>query len=92
MNGGIDCYDLKVKLRQNEKKPEIVIVNIGSTVNGANDNIDCVIQTLKDSGFDHNRFCIHCDCSISGLMVPFIKADAEKVTFKKPIGSVSTSC
>ncbi|XP_021284378.1 serine decarboxylase isoform X1 [Herrania umbratica] len=90
VSGEIDCGDFKVKLLANKDKPAIINVNIGTTVKGAVDDLDLVIQTLEESGFSHDRFYIHCDGALFGLMMPFVKR-APKVTFKKPIGSVSVS-
>ncbi|XP_057973023.1 serine decarboxylase [Malania oleifera] len=88
LSGEIDCSDFKVKLKRD--KPAIINVNIGTTVKGAVDDLDLVIQTLEESGFTHDRFYIHCDGALFGLMMPFVKR-APKVSFKKPIGSVSVS-
>ncbi|XP_049385768.1 serine decarboxylase-like [Solanum stenotomum] len=90
LTGEIDCADFKVKLLANKDKPAIINVNIGTTVKGAVDDLDLVIKTLEDCGFSHDRFYIHCDGALFGLMMPFVKR-APKVTFKKPIGSVSVS-
>ncbi|KAL7176212.1 hypothetical protein ACSBR2_029713 [Camellia fascicularis] len=90
MTGEIDCADFKAKLLPNKDKPAIINVNIGTTVKGAVDDLDLVIQTLEECGFSYNRFYIHCDGALFGLMMPFVKR-APKVTFKKPIGSVSVS-
>ncbi|KAM0863734.1 hypothetical protein ACQ4PT_044380 [Festuca glaucescens] len=65
------------------------ITNCGTTVKGAIDDLDRIIRTLEKCGFK-DRFYIHCDGALAGLMMPFIK-QAPKVTFKKPIGSVSVS-
>lgn len=90
VTGEIDCSDFKAKLLQNKDKPAIINVNIGTTVKGAVDDLDLVITTLEDCGFSHNRFYIHCDGALFGLMLPFVTR-APQVTFKKPIGSVSVS-
>ncbi|KAF9682737.1 hypothetical protein SADUNF_Sadunf05G0139700 [Salix dunnii] len=90
ISGEIDCADFKAKLLANKDKPAIINVNIGTTVKGAVDDLDLVIQTLEESGFSEDRFYIHCDGALFGLMMPFVK-HAPKVTFKKPIGSVSVS-
>uniref|UniRef100_A0A6N2LW81 Serine decarboxylase n=1 Tax=Salix viminalis TaxID=40686 RepID=A0A6N2LW81_SALVM len=90
ISGEIDCADFKAKLLANKDKPAIINVNIGTTVKGAVDDLDLVIQTLEESGFSEDRFYIHCDGALFGLMMPFVKR-APKVTFKKPIGSVSVS-
>lgn len=89
-SGEIDCKDFKAKLLCHKDKPAIINVNIGTTVKGAVDDLDLVIKTLEETGFNHDRFYIHCDGALFGLMMPFVKR-APKVTFKKPIGSVSVS-
>ncbi|CAD5179375.1 unnamed protein product [Musa acuminata subsp. burmannicoides] len=89
ISGEIDCIDFKAKLLQNKERPAVINVNIGTTVKGAVDDLDMVIQTLEENGFK-GRFYIHCDGALFGLMMPFVKR-APKVTFKKPIGSVSVS-
>ncbi|CAH8356817.1 unnamed protein product [Eruca vesicaria subsp. sativa] len=90
MSGEINCDDLKLKLLANKDKPAILNVNIGTTVKGAVDDLDLVIKTLEECGFSHDRFYIHCDGALFGLMMPFVKR-APKVSFNKPIGSVSVS-
>uniref|UniRef100_A0A0E0R8A8 Serine decarboxylase n=1 Tax=Oryza rufipogon TaxID=4529 RepID=A0A0E0R8A8_ORYRU len=83
-------YDhFRTKLLENARRPAIVNVNIGTTVKGAIDDLDEIISTLENCGF-RDRFYIHCDGALAGLMLPFIK-QAPKVTFIKPIGSISVS-
>jgi glutamate/tyrosine decarboxylase-like PLP-dependent enzyme len=41
-------------------------------VKGAVDDLDLVIKTLEESGFK-DRFYIHCDGALFGLMIPFVK-------------------
>jgi histidine decarboxylase len=89
ISGEIDCEDFKAKLLLHKDKPAIINVNIGTTVKGAVDDLDLVIKTLEEAGFS-DRFYIHCDGALFGLMMPFVKR-APKVSFKKPIGSVSVS-
>lgn len=45
----------------------------GTTVKGAVDDLDLVIQTLNECGFSNDRFYIHCDGALFGLMMPFVK-------------------
>ena len=59
-------------------------------VKRAVDDLDMVIQILEETGFTQDRFYIYCDGALFGLMMPFVKW-APKVSFKKPIGSVSVS-
>ena len=49
----------------------------GTTVKGAVDDLDLVIKTLEENGFT-DRFYIHCDGALFGLMIPFVK----KVIFR----------
>lgn len=44
----------------------------GTTVKGAIDDLDRIIRTLEKCGF-RDRFYIHCDGALAGLMMPFIK-------------------
>lgn len=61
---------------------------LGTTFKGAVDDIDVILQTLEDCGYSHDKFYIHCDAALNGLIVPFIK---NVISFKKPIGSVTIS-
>ncbi|CAI5486499.1 unnamed protein product [Closterium sp. Naga37s-1] len=88
--GDIDCRDLAGKLARHRGRPAILNVNIGTTVKGAVDDLDLVITTLHEAGLSDEQFYIHCDGALFGLMLPFVKK-APRVTFKKPIGSVSVS-
>ncbi|KAH0683459.1 hypothetical protein KY290_022076 [Solanum tuberosum] len=56
----------------------------------ANKDKPAIINVNIDCGFSHDRFYIHCDGALFGLMMPFVKR-TPKVTFNKPIGSVSVS-
>ncbi|KAG0541139.1 hypothetical protein BDA96_03G470600 [Sorghum bicolor] len=90
VSGEMDCDDFEAKLMHNTHSPAIVNVNIGTTVKGAIDDLDKIISTLQKCGF-HDRFYIHCDGALAGLIIPFLK-QAPRVTFRKPgIGSVSVS-
>ncbi|GAB4821741.1 hypothetical protein N2152v2_008787 [Parachlorella kessleri] len=88
--GEIDYEELKQHLIANSHRPAILNVNIGTTVKGAVDDLDKVLDILKETGYNEDRFFIHCDGALFGMMIPFVKR-APMVTFKKPIGSVSVS-
>ena len=45
----------------------------GTTVKGAVDDLDLVIKKLEEAGFSQDRFYIHCDGALFGLMLPFVK-------------------
>ncbi|XP_045812047.1 serine decarboxylase-like isoform X1 [Trifolium pratense] len=90
ISGEIDCVDLEASLLANKDKPAIINLNIGTTLKGAIDDIDLVIQTLYKCGFTRDRFYIHCDGALFGIMLPFIE-QAPRISFKKPIDSVTIS-
>lgn len=91
-SGEIDYAALKAALIKNKAAPAILNVNIGTTVKGAVDDLDKVLEILTEAGYTEDRFYIHCDGALFGLMIPFLKrGNAPMVTFKKPIGSVSVS-
>ena len=88
--GEIDYEHFRKCITENSHRPAIVNVNIGTTVKGAVDDLDRVIDILKECGYGEDRFYIHCDGALFGMMIPFVKR-APMVSFKKPIGSVSVS-
>ncbi|PHU05415.1 Histidine decarboxylase [Capsicum chinense] len=90
VSGETDYEDLRTKLLLNQNKPAIININIGTTFKGAIDDIDLVVQSLEYCGYSNDRYYIHCDAALCGLIVPFIK-HAKTITFKKPIGSISIS-
>lgn len=47
---------------------------------GAVDDLDLVIKKLEEAGFSQDRFYIHCDGALFGLMMPFVKRVCEDVT------------
>jgi histidine decarboxylase len=52
---------LKDEIIKNLDKEVIINVNIGTTVKGAIDNLDGIINILKQLNINRNRFYIHCD-------------------------------
>ncbi|EFN53269.1 hypothetical protein CHLNCDRAFT_53969 [Chlorella variabilis] len=83
-SGEIDYDELQGHLAANAARPAIININIGTTVKGAVDDLD------RETGYTEDRFFIHCDGALFGMMIPFVKR-APMVTFKKPIGSISVS-
>nr|GLL32806.1 histidine decarboxylase-like [Ipomoea trifida] len=90
INGEMEYGDLRSKLLLNKGKPAIINVTIGTTFKGGMDNLDVIIKTLEECGYSQDEFYIHCDAALSGLIVPFLK-NVPKISFKKPIGSVTIS-
>ncbi|GAA0150558.1 hypothetical protein LIER_09478 [Lithospermum erythrorhizon] len=91
VTGEMDCQDLRNKLLLNRGKPAIINVNIGTTFKGGVDDIDLIIKILEECEFSEDQFYIHCDAALSGLIIPFLNDVPNKVSFKKPIGSVCVS-
>jgi histidine decarboxylase len=94
LTGEIDYEHLRQSLQKNvATHPAILNVNVGTTVKGAVDNVDTVIDILRACGYGEDRFFIHCDGALFGMMLPFVAGDAAtpRVTFAKPIGSISVS-
>lgn len=60
---------------------QFIIQIAGTTVKGAVDDLDLVIQTLEECGYSHDRFYIHCDGALFGLMMPFVKKVCEVCHF-----------
>jgi len=90
-SGEINYDELRERLVANKGKPAVLNVNVGTTVKGAVDDLDRVLEILTEAGYEEKDFYIHCDGALFGMMMPFLNKDAPLVTFKKPIGSVSVS-
>lgn len=94
-HGEIDYDNLREHLEKNKGIPAIINVNIGTTVKGAIDNIDKVLDALKEAGYTEDQFYIHCDGALFGMMIPFMNDNevpkCPSINFKKPIGSISVS-
>jgi glutamate/tyrosine decarboxylase-like PLP-dependent enzyme len=57
-----------------------LLVCVGTTVKGAVDDLDSIIRILEKVGYTEDRFYIHVDGALFGLMMPFVK----KVSFNCP--------
>jgi hypothetical protein len=49
------------------------IVSTGTTVKGAVDDLDLILKVLERVGYTEDRFYIHVDGALFGLMMPFVK-------------------
>ena len=49
--GEVDYDELEQKLRENVGRPAILNVNIGTTVKGAVDDLDRILDILKAAGY-----------------------------------------
>ena len=50
----------------------MVLLTIGTTFKGAIDDVDVILETLKECGYSQDRFYIHFDAALCGLMTPFV--------------------
>ena len=50
-----------------------------------------VLSILAETGYTEDKFYIHCDGALTGIMLPFMKDPHSTLSFKKPIGSISVS-
>jgi len=87
-NGEINYEHLSQVIQQNSQQPVIINLNIGTTVKGAIDDLDKVLEILKRHQI--KDYYIHCDAALSGMILPFLD-DAPQVNFQKPIDSVAIS-
>ncbi|WP_051469896.1 histidine decarboxylase [Fischerella sp. PCC 9605] len=86
--GEIEYDHFEEMIQQNSRRPIIINLNIGTTMKGAIDNLDVVLNILKRNQIQD--FYIHCDAALSGMMLPFV-ANAPQVNFTKPISSIAIS-
>ncbi|KAL9650083.1 hypothetical protein ABK040_016405 [Willaertia magna] len=89
-NNTTDNNTTNYGFNKNEFRPVILNVNIGTTVKGAVDNLDTILEILKRNNYTEDEFYIHCDGALFALILPFVQNEL-KVDFTKPIGSISVS-
>lgn len=87
-NGEIDYDHFAQELAGRKHLSAVVNVNFGTTMKGAVDNLDRIVDMLEGLNM---RFHLHCDGALGGMLIPFIE-DAPKISFKDyPIGSIAVS-
>lgn len=87
-NGEIDYADLEGQLTNHRDKSAILNINLGTTLKGAVDKIEKVVDILNRLKVP---FYIHCDGALGGMLLPFIE-NAPRISFKDyPIGSIAVS-
>ncbi len=87
-NGEIDYHDLNNQLAKNKKKEVIILVNCGTTVKGAFDNLSIIKAILTKNKI--TKKYIHVDGALSGMITPFV-AKAPRYSFDKGIDSIAIS-
>ncbi|WP_392534298.1 histidine decarboxylase [Nostoc sp. C117] len=88
INGEINYDHFEQLISKNHHSPAIINLNIGTTVKGAIDNLDKVLEILARN--EIKDYYIHCDAALSGLILPFLDV-APQVNFQKPIDSIAIS-
>lgn len=88
-NGEIDYYALRAALKKgkDEGRPAICVLNIGTTMTGAIDDVTKTTEFLEELGYDmENDVFIHLDGALSGLMVPFMRDfdESKRPDFRHP--------
>lgn len=90
--GEIQYDQLQQQLEQNIDHPAILNVNYGTTMFGAIDRPELVVDCLRRAGYCDNRFYIHVDAALSGIYAPLLKNDPPILSFSKlPISSSAIS-
>ena len=87
-NGEIDYDDLRDMIRVNRDLPAVIMVNVGTTMRGAVDNIPRIREILTDLAITSSY--IHADAALSGMILPFVD-DPQPYGFDAGIDSVSVS-
>jgi histidine decarboxylase len=88
INGEMNYEHFEQLISENRNSPAIINLNIGTTVKGAIDNLDKVLEILERHQI--KDYYIHCDAALSGLILPFLDG-APQVNFQKPIDSIAIS-
>ncbi|BAZ48457.1 pyridoxal-dependent decarboxylase [Nostoc sp. NIES-4103] len=88
VNGEINYDHFEQLISENRHSPAIINLNIGTTVKGAIDNLDKVLEILERHQI--KDYYIHCDAALSGMILPFIDG-APQINFQKPIDSIAIS-
>ncbi|OUD13818.1 histidine decarboxylase [Thioflexithrix psekupsensis] len=89
-NGEIDYNALAEAILQYSNQPVILSLNIGTTMKGAIDSIDRIMEILAQTKTEH--YYIHCDAALFGMMLPFLELDQVKYPdFRYPIQSLAIS-
>jgi len=86
--GEMDYEDLHETLRIHRDVPPIIFANIGTTMQGAVDNIERIKAIMNTLAI--HRYYIHCDAALSGMILPFVESP-QAFDFTAGIDSISIS-
>ncbi|MGK7876928.1 MAG: histidine decarboxylase [Xenococcaceae cyanobacterium] len=88
-HGEIDYQHLYQEISTHHDRSIILNLNLGTTMKGAVDRLECAVEVLEKLGIEH--FHIHCDAALAGMLLPFIP-EAPSISFRDfPIGSITVS-
>ena len=87
-NGELDYGELSRALREGRGRPAIVVVNVGTTVTGAVDDIDRIKASLAEASV--SEYFLHADAAFSGMVLPFVE-EPQPFCFLSGIHSISIS-
>lgn len=87
-DGRIDLEDLRATLRIHRDVPPIVVLNIGTTMKGAVDDVPGVRQILEDLAIP--RAYLHADAALHGMILPFV-ANPQPWDFAAGVDSLAIS-
>ena len=87
-HGEIDYDDLRESIRINRDKPALIVANIGTTMKGAVDDLDCINGIIEELVLP--RSYIHADAALSGMILPFVD-DPQPFGFDSGIDSIAIS-
>ncbi|TAF15119.1 MAG: histidine decarboxylase [Alphaproteobacteria bacterium] len=87
-NGEMDYDDLRETIKMHRDVPAVVLVNIGTTMKGAIDNVQEIQAILQRLKIQHSY--IHADAALSGMILPFVD-DPQPFRFSDGIDSISVS-
>lgn len=89
-DGTLDEHDLIGKIVAHKVVNPIIFANIGTTLRGAVDNITAIQQRLQQIGITRDRYYLHADAALSGMILPFVD-DPQPFTFADGVDSISVS-
>ena len=91
-NGEINYEILETKIEQYASAGRDIILNLnlGTTVRGAVDDVDRVLDMFRRHNVKRENFHIHCDGALFGIMMPVLPSRSP-ISFQKPIDSIAVS-
>jgi histidine decarboxylase len=87
-SGALDPEDLEESLRLHREVPAIVIANVGTTMKGAQDDLQGILAALDAA--TQRRHYLHVDAALHGMILPFSDG-APVFDFRLPVDSIAVS-